>query len=136
MAMADIDKDESRTQLKGYTRNFFAKSFKLQMQVRSPHSVQSPGISTPGDQKYRHQDSLQRIYEGSFDDLYLDPFTGRVQELVVQCTDRVYRGLKNSTYKRTFIQNVAPITLRIANWPVEKWECDIKKHSTFVARIL
>jgi hypothetical protein len=30
-----------------------------------------------------HQDSLQRIYEGQFDDRYIDPVDGRVKELVV-----------------------------------------------------
>lgn len=133
--LTDLLKDDaSRTLLRGYTGNFFSKSSKFQL--RSPHSVKAPGYAAPSDSKYRHQDSLQRIYEGPFDDRYLDPLTGRVKELVVQCTDKVYRGTKNSTYKRTFIRNVAPIMPRIANWPSDKFEEDKSKSSKHWARFL
>jgi len=107
-----------RTPLKGYFGNFFSRTSKYRV-VKSPHSLQDPGFSNLSKRNFRHQDSLQRIYEGRFDDRYLDPVDGRVKELVVQCTDRVYCGPRNSTYKRTFIRNVAPLTLRIASWPID-----------------
>ena len=86
--------------------------------MKSPHAVQDPGCPGTSDAKFRHQDILGRIFEGSSDDRFLDPIDGAVKELVVQCVDRIYKGPRNSTYKRTFIRNVAPITLRIATWPV------------------
>jgi hypothetical protein len=125
-----------RTPLKGYLGNFFSKASKYRV-VKSPHSLQDPGFGNPSKENFRHQDSLRRIYEGRSDDRYLDPVDGRVKELVVQCTDRVYRGPRNSTYKRTFIRNVAPITLRIASWPIGHLDDErISKASKRWARFL
>jgi hypothetical protein len=86
--------------------------------TKSPHAVQNPGCPAFSDEKFRHQDSLERIFEGPSDDRFLDPIDGAVKELVVQCVDRIYKGPRNSTYKRTFIRNVSPVTLRIASWPM------------------
>jgi hypothetical protein len=102
-------------------RNFFNKTSKYQLDW--PYSFQAPGIkydSVPSSHtSFRHQDILQRVHQSSSeDDRYIDPGSGRVNELIVQCTDRVYSGPNYSTYKRTFIRNVAPKTLRIANWPM------------------
>ncbi|KAJ5900162.1 hypothetical protein N7495_004906 [Penicillium taxi] len=107
----------ARVPLSGYIGNFFSKSAKYQMGAY-PHSYQEPGYSFNETTEYRHKDNFQRVYFGSSDDRFLDPADGRVKELVVQCTDQVYRGPQNSTYKRTFIRNVAPLTLRLANWPM------------------
>jgi hypothetical protein len=118
-----------RTPLKGCLGNFFSRTSKYRV-VRSPHSLQEPGYINLSDANFRHQDSLQRIYEGQFDDRYIDPVDGRVKELVVQCTDRVYLGPRNSTYKRTFIRNVAPITLRVANWPMGHLDDESKRKAS------
>ncbi|KAF8853895.1 hypothetical protein BDZ45DRAFT_748059 [Acephala macrosclerotiorum] len=77
-------------------------------------------IVTPDPKKpFRIQDMFQRIYkEQKVDDRYISPYDGRLVELMVQCTDRVYSGPPNSTYKRTFIRNIAPKTLWVANWPM------------------
>lgn len=40
-----------------------------------------------------------------------------VSKLVVQSVDGIYDNNTGSTYRRTFIRNVAPLFLRIANWP-------------------
>lgn len=125
-----------RTPLRGYLGNFFSRTSRYRV-VKSPHSLQKPGCTYLSDANFRHQDSLQRIYEGPFDDRYLDPVDGRVKELVVQCTDRVYRGPRNSTYKRTFIRNVATITLRVASWPMDHLDDEPRtKASKMWARFL
>jgi hypothetical protein len=68
---------------------------------------------------FRIQDIFQRIYKERIEeDRYINPDDGLLVELIVQCTDKVYSGPLNSTYKRTFIRNIAPKTLRIANWPM------------------
>ena len=107
----------TRTPLRGYLGNFFTKRSKYRA-IQSPHSVQEAGLKPDHSKTFRHRDGLGRIYEGPPDDRFLNPLDGTVKELVVQCTDALYRGHKNSTYKRTFIRNVSPITLQIATWPI------------------
>jgi hypothetical protein len=106
-----------RTSLSGYMGNFISKTSKYQI-IDFPHSFQKPGIIQVPEKVLRHQDIMQRVHHGPCDDRFINPGDGKVVELVVQCTDRVYKGPRNSTYKRTFIRNVAPKTLRIANWPM------------------
>lgn len=42
---------------------------------------------------------------------------GRVSKVVVQATDEIYEQNVTSTYRRTYIQNIAPMYMRLANWP-------------------
>jgi hypothetical protein len=107
----------TRTPLRGYLGNFFTKRSKYRA-IQSPHSVQEAGLKPDHSKTFRHRDGLGRIYKGPPDDRFLNPLDGTVKELVVQCTDVLYRGPKKSTYKRTFIRNVSPITLQIATWPI------------------
>lgn len=48
---------------------------------------------------------------------YLSSWDGKVSKLVVQATDEIYDNNITSTYRRTFIRNIAPMYLRLANWP-------------------
>jgi hypothetical protein len=36
---------------------------------------------------------------------------------VVQAVDDIYENNNTTTYRRTFIRNIAPMYLRLANWP-------------------
>lgn len=110
-----------RITLKGYLGNFFKKNAKYQLDW--PYSVQIPTAEYDSLQRspttFRHLDILQRVHQSRLrDDRYIDPEFGRLSELIVQCADRVYSGPNFGTYKRTFIRNVAPKTLRVANWPM------------------
>lgn len=40
-----------------------------------------------------------------------------ISKLVVQAVDDIYDNNTGSTYRRTFIRNIAPLYLRLANWP-------------------
>lgn len=42
---------------------------------------------------------------------------GKISKLVVQAVDDIYDNNTGSTYRRTFIRNIAPLYLRLANWP-------------------
>ena len=111
-----------RAYLEGYLGNFFTRNSVYQL-VHSPRSFKNAGIidvsGTPSEKKHMHQDVFRRVHRsGTSDDRYLNPDNGRVEELIVQSTDKIYRGPRNSTYKRTFIRNVAPKTLRVADWPM------------------
>ncbi|KAL5326555.1 hypothetical protein ACEPPN_004241 [Leptodophora sp. 'Broadleaf-Isolate-01'] len=116
----------TRTPLSGHLGNFFSRSNVFRI-VSSPHVVQKAGSWQSSEEKFRHQDSLQRVHEGPSDDRYINPVDGRVMELIVQCADRVYRGPRNSTYRRTYIRNVAPIMLRVADWPSQHLDDDEQK---------
>lgn len=60
---------------------------------------------------------MQRVFKGTEDDRYLSPWDGHVAKLVVQATQDIYNGAQNSTWRRTFIRNVCPIYLQLANFP-------------------
>ncbi|KAG4431383.1 hypothetical protein IFR05_013143 [Cadophora sp. M221] len=103
----------TKTPLGGHLGNLFSRSNMLRI-VKSPHIVQKAGSWQASEEKFRHQDSLQRVHEGPSDDRYINPVDGRVMELIVQCTDRV-----------TLIMNpkvVVPDTggrfLFIIKWPI------------------
>lgn len=40
-----------------------------------------------------------------------------MSKLVVQAVDDIYDNSTNSTWRRTFIRNISPLYLRLANWP-------------------
>jgi hypothetical protein len=48
---------------------------------------------------------------------YISSWDGKVSKLVVQTVDQIYDEKLTSTYRRTFIRNIAPLYLRLANWP-------------------
>lgn len=52
------------------------------------------------------------------DDRYISSTDGKVKKLVVQAVDDIYDNDTNSTWRRTFIRNMAPLYLRLANWPL------------------
>ncbi len=65
----------------------------------------------------RHRDIMQRVWNGPEEDRYLSPCDGHLAKLVVQVTQDVYSGEKNSTWRRTFIRNVSPSYIKVANFP-------------------
>jgi hypothetical protein len=65
----------------------------------------------------RHRDIMQRVYEGLEEDRYLSPWDGHLAKLVVQATQDVYDTAINATWRRTFVRNVSPSFIHLANWP-------------------
>jgi hypothetical protein len=102
------------TRLKGYLHIFDthtgAKWF-------FPNFYRKPAYGYEKLGQYRHRDVLQREWQGDYDDRYLSAFDGKVSKLVVQAVDDIYDNYPNSTWRRTFIRNVSPLYLRLANWP-------------------
>ncbi|KAJ5893447.1 hypothetical protein N7495_005138 [Penicillium taxi] len=99
--------------------NFFTKLAKYQFST--PRSYKAAAYKD-NEENFRHKDHFQRVFYGASGERFLDPEDGRVKELVVQCTDDVYRALKDAKYKRTSIRNVSPITLRITNWAMNSFD--------------
>lgn len=95
----------------------------------SPHSYQLPGEfytkspSSTGGAKYmnmifKHRDVFRRKYAAFFnDDRFLDPLDGRVRKLFVQAIDELYDAENDTTWRRTYIENVSPYIIRLAYWP-------------------
>ncbi|KIX98564.1 uncharacterized protein Z520_05865 [Fonsecaea multimorphosa CBS 102226] len=88
----------------------------------SPHSYQLPGHyyrSGNGGQInfYRHRDVFRRKHAGLNDDRYLDPLDGRVEKLFVQTVNEIYDTDNDTTWRRTYIENVSPWLIRLAYWP-------------------
>jgi hypothetical protein len=67
---------------------------------------------------HRNIDWFDREWVGDYDDRYISSFDGKVSKLVVQAVDDIYDNTTNSTWRRTFIRNVAPLHLRLADWPL------------------
>lgn len=53
------------------------------------------------------------------EDFYLSPTDCHLAKLMVQCSQEVFDANPNSTWRRTFIRNVSPLVLRVANWVLE-----------------
>jgi hypothetical protein len=68
--------------------------------------------------KHRNIDWFDREWVGDYDDRYISSFDGKVSKLVVQAVDDIYDNTMNSTWRRTFIRNIAPLYLRLADWPL------------------
>lgn len=65
---------------------------------------------------HKHLDVFHRAYEGLEDDQYLDPIDGRVRHLCVQTLGQIYNTSNDTTWRRTYVENVSPWILRLAWW--------------------
>ncbi|OXV08124.1 hypothetical protein Egran_04114 [Elaphomyces granulatus] len=82
-----------------------------------PNFYQMPGLAFLDAGMHRHRDILQREYQGPEEDRYISPWDGHLAKLVVQAAQDVYDGPRNSTWRRTFVRNVSPIYIHVANYP-------------------
>ncbi|KAL6707094.1 hypothetical protein ACN47E_004846 [Coniothyrium glycines] len=82
-----------------------------------PNFYRKPGLGYEKLGQYRHRDIFDRQWTGDYDDRYISSWDGKVSKLVVQAVDDIYDNNTGSTYRRTFIRNVAPVYIRLANWP-------------------
>ena len=76
----------------------------------------------------RHRDFAGRISNKPLSDRYLHSGDGSLRNLIVQCTDDIFEGPANSTWRRTYVRNVSPFKSRVATWVLdfshdpESWE--------------
>jgi len=61
---------------------------------------------------------FNREWIGDLDDRYISRTDGKVSKLVVQAVDDIYDNTTNCTWRRTFIRNIAPLYIRLADWPM------------------
>jgi hypothetical protein len=82
-----------------------------------PNFYRKPGLGYQKLGQHRHRDCFDREWTGDYDDRYISSWDGKVSKLVVQAVDDIFENNTGSTYRRTFIRNVAPVYMRLANWP-------------------
>lgn len=82
-----------------------------------PHFYQKAGFAYQSSGLHRHKDSMRRVTESETADKYLSSYDAKPRDLTVQTVDDIYDRPGSSTWKRTFIRNIAPFHLRLANWP-------------------
>lgn len=82
------------------------------------HSYQPPQhyFAKAYSVQHKHLDVFHRAYEGLEDDQYLDPIDGRVQKLFVQTIKQIYDTDNDTSWRRTYIENMSPWILRLAWW--------------------
>ncbi|KAF2028561.1 hypothetical protein EK21DRAFT_101734 [Setomelanomma holmii] len=84
-----------------------------------PNFYRKPSLGYQKLGQYRHRDVFDREWTGDYDDRYLSAWDGRASKLVVQAVDEIYDNNVTATYRRTFIRNIAPMYIRLANWPFD-----------------
>lgn len=67
----------------------------------------------------RHRDIMGRVTEVPYDDRYLHHQTGELRRLVVACTDDIFTMDSTVTWRRTYIRNCSPRTIRFATWIID-----------------
>jgi hypothetical protein len=86
---------------------------------KKPHVYQKPGWSYKRSGTFYHRDFAGRIKEKPFGDRYLHHSDGSLRNLIVACTDQIYEAPGTSTWRRTYVRNVAPMKVRAATWVVD-----------------
>ncbi|MCJ1470844.1 hypothetical protein MMC07_009491 [Pseudocyphellaria aurata] len=84
-----------------------------------PNFYQVAGIYRAPHEKRHHRDMMSRRKHFVAEDYYLSPFDCHLAKLVVQSAQEVYDAKPNSTWRRTFIRNMSPYMLRVANWVLD-----------------
>lgn len=69
--------------------------------------------------QFSHRDAFGRISKKPLMDRYLHPLDGKLRKLIVASTDDIYKGPGTSTWRRTYVRNVAPWNVRIATWVMD-----------------
>lgn len=112
--------------LKGYG-NLFGQATAFRS-FKNPHFYKPADYMYTSAEKFRSKDAMLRFREGVLDDRYISPYNGRTEELVVQAVDDIYNGnTSEGTWNRTFIRDISPWHLRLANWP--------ESHIPYTARV-
>ncbi|KAH7089718.1 hypothetical protein FB567DRAFT_568535 [Paraphoma chrysanthemicola] len=83
----------------------------------APNFYRKPALGYQKLGQHRHRDVFDREWTGDYDDRYLSGWDGRASKLVVQAVDDIYDNNVTTTYRRTFVRNIAPLYMRLANWP-------------------
>jgi len=86
---------------------------------KRPHHFKHPGYAYQSLQTYRHRDWQGRITNGPYEDRYIHHNDGRLRKLIVASTDSLFEGPGTTTWRRTYVRKVSPLTVRLATWVID-----------------
>lgn len=110
---------ERETRLKSWWSHYFhSKKLRSSIPWRFLTSYQKAGYEYHDPERHHHRDSMSQVYRGAAEDRCLSPEDAKLIRLVVQATDDIYNADENSTWQRTYMRDVSPLILRVANWPM------------------
>lgn len=75
----------------------------------------------------RYMDVFRRKTLMRIGDRCVDPTTGELNILVVQATSAVYDNRNQTTWRRTYMENISPYLVRLAYWPTGTTKKDFEK---------
>jgi hypothetical protein len=110
-----VSQQRNRLHQKGYQNIWNKRTSKRR---KRPKYHQHATLAYESTERHRYRDAVGRVYTGIEEDRFLLPYDVHLARMLVQTTDAVYKGPGNATWRRTFIRNVAPYIIRIANWPL------------------
>lgn len=84
--------------------------------MKKPNAFQEPGWFYNSTTLFSHHDAFGRASKKPLMDRYLHPMDGRLRKLIVASSDDIYEGPGTSTWRRTYVRNVAPWNVSIATW--------------------
>lgn len=88
---------------------------------KHPHIFQSPNPKSASTERYRHRDSMARVYKRPEAERFPDPYNGRLTKLMVQTADEIYcADSQPHIWRRTYIRKVGGRMLRAAYWPYKR----------------
>lgn len=103
--------------LKAWTHIFGPQ--KLHMRWWYTHHIKLPGWKYESEETFRHRDFAGRVRTGPMEDRYLHHLDGRLRKLIVACSDDLFEGPDNTTWRRTYVRMVSPLKVRIATWVID-----------------
>lgn len=62
---------------------------------------------------------MGRVKEVPYDDRYLHHETGELRKLIVSCTDDIFSSDSTVTWRRTYMRNCSPLSIRLATWIID-----------------
>ena len=81
--------------------------------------IKLPGYQYESTKVFRHRDFVGRVKEGPMEDRYLHHDDGKLRKLIVACSDELFEGADNTTWRRTYVRMVSPLRVRIATWVID-----------------
>lgn len=99
--------------------HIFSSTTETRFRWKRPHHYQDPNFRYASAAIFRHRDYAGRVREEPQGDRYLHALDGNLRKLIVQCTDGLFTAPGTTTWRRTYVRRVSPLTVRVATWVID-----------------
>ena len=73
------------------------------------------------NKNHHHRDLFRRPFKGKdWNEKFLDPYDGRLCDLIVQSSDGILKKASKARWLRTGVHNGSPWIIRISNWAMSR----------------